>query len=288
LQEEMNTMRRQRRDKTTISINMPFAFSDGAIDPDNFVFAPNKAIPVQGLLDPREVLMPLTTPDTPDSAYRETEELRADIERATGLSDSMQGGQATAETATGAQLQVAAANIRIQLMTLRIEKEVVKPTARSWVAMNQKEIKEPKDIRGEPEPMAEGQTVPRYKWFQIGPGELEGEFLIDVQGGSTSPMNVPEQQQRAQYLKNLLGNDPNIEQRTLTREVLEGLGVKQVDGWLAPDMRIPEVFLQVLEQAGVPGELLMQTLQVAQQLDQEQRERPPQPGGSGPPEAPPQ
>jgi hypothetical protein len=279
-------MRRQRRDKATISINMPFAFSDGAIDPDNFTFAPNRAIPVQGLLDPREVLFPLTTPDVPDSGYREAEALREDIERTTGLSDSMQGGQATAETATGAQLQVAAANIRIQLMTLRIEKEVVKPTARSWVAMNQKEIKEPKDIRGEPEPMAEGETVPRYRWYQIGPAELQGEFLIDVQGGSTAPLNVPEQQQRAQYLKNLFGNDPNVEQRTLTREALEALGVKQLDGWLTPDNRIPEVYLQVLEQAGVPGELIMQTLQVAQQLDQEQREAPPQMGGR-PPEAPP-
>lgn len=277
LQEEMNTLRRQRRDKATIAINMPFAFAEGFVDPDNFRFAPNLGIPVAG--DPRELLYPLQTPDVPNSGYQEEERLAADIERATGLSDSLQGGQSTAETATGAQLQVAAANIRIQLMTLRIEKEVAKPTCRSWVYMNQKEIREQRDVRGEPLPLAEGQVQPRYRWYEIGPGELEGEFLIDCEGGSTSPSNIPQDQQTAQFAKQLLGPDPNVEQRQLTRFVLEKLGVKQIDGWLTPDMTIPPVMLQLLEQQGVPGELLAQTLQAAQQIDLEQRNGPPQMAG---------
>ena len=283
LQDEMNTLRRQRRDKATISINMPFAFAEGFVNPDHFRFAPNVGIPVAG--DPRELLYPLTTPDVPNSGYEEEARLAADIERATGLSDSLQGGQATAETATGAQLQVAAANIRIQLQTLRLEKEVVKPTARSWVAMNQQKITETKDIRGEQMP-DEGDGPPRWRWYPIGPAELQGEFLVDVQGGSVAPTNVPQDQQTAQYLKNLLGNDPGVDQRMLTRRVLELLGVKQIDGWLTPDQTIPPVFLQVLEQAGVPGQLIAQTLQVAQQHDMEQRQAPPQRGG--PPEAPPE
>lgn len=278
LQDELNTLRRQRRDKATISINMPFAFAEGFVNPDHFRFAPNIGIPVQG--DPRELLYPLETPHVPDSGYREEEELKADIERTTGLSDSLQGGQATAETATGAQLQVAAANIRIQLMTLRAEKEVAKPTCESWVAMNQKYIRESRQMRGEPYPLEEGQAVARWRWFEVGPAELAGEFLIEPAGGAAAPTNVPQEQQRAQFLKNLLGNDPNVDQRTLTREVLTALGVKQLDGWLAPDMTIPPVFLQVLEQNGIPGQLIAQTLQVAQQLDLERRQAPPQPAAA--------
>lgn len=286
LQEEMNTLRRQRRDKATISINMPFAFAEGSIDPDNFRFAPNLGIPVGGLVDPREVLFPLTTPDVPASGYEEEARLAQDIERTTGLSDSLQGGQATAETATGAQLQVAAANIRIQLMTLRAEKEVAKPTCCSWVAMNQKEITESRQVRGEPYPMEEGDTLPRYRWYDIGPAELQGEFIIEPDGGSVAPTNIPQEQQTAQYLKNLLGQDPNIDQRTLTRAVLEKLGVKQIDGWLTADQTIPPQFLEVLGQAGVPGELIQQTLEIAQQMDQEQRQAPPQ-MPNRPPEAAP-
>jgi hypothetical protein len=284
LQEEMNTLRRQRRDKATIAINMPFAFAEGFVNPDHFRFAPNVGIPVAG--DPRELLYPLTTPDVPNSGYQEEARLAADIERATGLSDSLQGGQATAETATGAQLQVAAANIRIQLQTLRIEKEVAKPTCRSWVAMNQQKVREVRQIRGEQIDGGENGVPPRYKWWPIGPAELQGEFVVECEGGSTAPSNIPQDQATAQYLRNLLGNDPNVEPRMVTRRVLELLGVKQIDGWLRPDNSIPQEFLGVLQQAGVPGELIAQTLQVAQQMDLEKRQAPPQMGG--PPEAPPE
>jgi hypothetical protein len=286
LQDEMNTLRRQRRDKATIAINMPFAFAEGFVNPDHFRFAPNVGIPVAG--DPRELLYPLTTPDVPNSGYQEEARLAADIERATGLSDSLQGGQATAETATGAQLQVAAANIRIQLQTLRIEKEVAKPTCRSWVAMNQQKIRETKTMRGEQVDGGENGVPPRYKWWPIGPAELAGEFVIECEGGSTAPSNIPQDRQDAQFARNILGNDPNVDPRMVTRFVLEKLGVKQIDGWLRPDNTIPQEFLAVLEQAGVPGQLIMQTLQVAQQLDMEKRQAPPEMNGSAPADAVPE
>ena len=61
------------------------------------------AIPVNG--DPRDFLFPIPVPELPASSYREEDAIVDDIQRTSGISDPVTGGDVGAsETATGVQL----------------------------------------------------------------------------------------------------------------------------------------------------------------------------------------
>jgi hypothetical protein len=56
-----------------------------------------------------------------------------------------------------------------------------------------------------PEP---GETGPVWDTKLLTPPELEGRFVIEVEGGSTAPKNIPQQVQVAQQLQQMFANDP--------------------------------------------------------------------------------
>lgn len=273
LQYEINTLRSQRRDNSSFVLQRAFAYADGLVDPDNLKVGPGTAIPVNG--DPRELLFPLPVQDIPASGYQEEEGLKADIERVTGISDSVTGASDGAQTATGVQLVQAAANFRIQAKTRRLEVEVIYPEAAQWVSLNQQKITSERKMAF-PEPGSQGE---RWKQVKLGPAELAGDMFIVCEGGSTAPDNPAEQLQRAQFIWNMFRDNPAVDQKELLRHVIRLSGVKQPDTWLAPDQRIPlpflNILLQQLEKQGLPQpqaqEAIQQMLGEAQQVEDQQK-----------------
>jgi hypothetical protein len=244
LQEEMDTLRSQRRDAASLALNPPFAYYQGLVDPSNFKWGLNQAWPVNG--DPREVLSQLQVKDVPGSAYQDAAEIQQDMFRAAGLSDAIISGQeqpgGQAETATGAQLVQINLNRRIEEKTKRLEIEVIARQCEQWMCMNQQKIVKPR-----PFPVQEqtpyGQ-VGQWKNTKLGPDELAGVFRGAVpEGGSAAPPNTPQMRQDAQVINNLLGQDPHIDQRARLYAVLENLGLKP------ESMMLPE-------KPGVPPEVL--------------------------------
>jgi hypothetical protein len=197
LQLEMNQLRTDRRWAALMALNPVLFYNDGLIDPDKIKVGPGELNAVNG--DPRDIIWQLEIKDVPQSSVRETAEIAQDIVRASGISDSFAGGDAGSQaTATGVQLQLARASARIQLKTHRLEIELFKPLGRHWVAMNQRHIiseRQPVRLPMPPEP---GQPDRRWAWNRLGPNELMGEFDIDIDGGSTTPENVPQKRQDAQ------------------------------------------------------------------------------------------
>jgi hypothetical protein len=51
----------------------------------------------------------------------------------------------------------------------------------------------------------------RWKWFEVGPGELQGEFEIVPEGGSMAARNVPQDRQDAGIFLNQLMQNPYID-----------------------------------------------------------------------------
>lgn len=269
LQEELNTLRTQRRDNAALVVNRVFAYMDGLVEQDDLQFFPGAMIPVEG--DPRELLFPIPVGDLPASSYQEEDRMMQDVERTSGISDSVTGaeGGGTSETATGAQLVHAAANVRIQNKTLLLEKECLRHLARQWGALNQQHIIEAGQAGVRiPLPPVPGDAERRWSWRPLGPEELAGEFDYSAEGGSTAPENVPQMRQDAQMLWTLLRGNPDIDQRMLLRDVLMKFGVDAPDAWMAPEQRVPPMALELLgswmaDQKHIPEEEVRQAIAAA-------------------------
>jgi hypothetical protein len=234
---EMSTLRSQRRDNAALKLAQVFAYSDGAVDVGDLQFFPGAAIPIHG--EPRDFLYPVQVGDIPNSSYNEEDRIVQDIERTTGISDSVTGANSAsgaAGTATGVQLVQAAANIRIQRQTQRLEVELVARQAAQAVALNQRKVVERQLFV--PDPLAAsrpGEMGPIWQRVQLSPAELAGRFAVDVEGGSIAPKNMPQQIQLAQSMAQDIGQDPHIDQRALLRRRLELYGFSHPEAYMVPD-----------------------------------------------------
>ena len=267
---EMNTLRRQRRDNAALKLAQVFAYAEGFVNPDDLVFFPGAAIETQG--EPRDLLFPINVGDIPNSGYQEEANLQADIERTTGISDPVSGAGDASQTATGVQLVQAAANVRIQMKTRRLEAELVKPACRMFGGMNQQKILSNREIRI-PAPPQPGQPERRWAWVELGPSELMGEFDYEPEGGSTAPENVPQMRQDALQFMQTFGNDPQIDPLMSREHALTLFGVKQPHQWVRPEP-VPQSLPDVLVQMGADPELIKEAIEQAQELEREKRENP--------------
>ena len=259
LQAEANIMRSQRRDNATVVLQKSFFYADGMIDPSDFKIGPGRGIPTLG--DPREAVMPIQFGEIPNSTYREMAELQADIERTTGIDDSLSGSGGSAQTATGVQLVQAAANERIKQKTRNCEIELVRAGGRQMLALNQQKILTSREIPVPAEPQPGGPDR-RWTWLKIGPKELAGEFAVDVEGGSMAPENIPQQRSDAQMMATLMQQLP-IDPKKAGEFILRNLGVKDPQQWMIqPEATVPaavmDEFQKTLEASGVDKALLAQ------------------------------
>jgi hypothetical protein len=279
LQYEINTLRNQRRDSATLSLMRSFAYNETAVDADDIVFGPGLAIPVNG--DPRDFLFPIPVPDLPASSYQEENRIIDDIQRTSGISDPVTGGDTGAsETATGVQLVQAAASMRIQNKTRLLENQIIVPQGYEFVALNQRRILTSRDYYV-PEAADPNQPeIPAWRYVKIGPRELMGKMAVEIEGGSTAPENVPQQRQDAQQFI-ALSQDPRLDPQKLLIRGLQLMGIDQPEGYLAPQQaQIPaEIVQQFLGQLGVPPQQFVAFLD---QLQAQQGEA--QNGNGGPPQ----
>jgi hypothetical protein len=275
LQREMNTLRRQRRDNAALKLAQVFAYAEGFVEPEDLVFFPGAAIETRG--EPRDLLFPINVGDIPNSGYQEEANLTADIERTTGISDPVSGAGDASQTATGVQLVQAAANVRIQLKTRRLEAETAKPACRMFGSMNQQRILKAGEMQvrtpGPPQP---GQAERRWNWLVLTPRDLMGEFDYEPEGGSTAPENVPQMRQDANQFMQLFRGNPNVDQRMVLEHSLTLFGVKQPAQWFVPNP-VPQNLPEVLVQMGAPPDKVQEAIEQARELEQQQQDQPDQP-----------
>ena len=263
LQEEMNTLRTQRRYNADLVLQRVFAFHDGLVEPGDIKFGPGVGIPVNG--DPKELLFPIPVGDIPYSSYQEEDRISQDIDATTGINDALAGGDVSGETATAAQLGYSAASARIRNKLLRMELEVVVPGTRHFGLLNQQRIRDhnAREVRIPTLPMP-GQPDRRWSWVQVGPDQLNGEFDYRCESLSSEPDNIPQDRNDAEMLWSMLAENQLVDQPKLVSAVLLKMGIDQPEAWLAPpDPSIPAETLDILAQAGVPPELLTQALAIA-------------------------
>jgi hypothetical protein len=265
LQRDLDTLRSQRRDAATIALNAGYAFDDGAIDEDDLTFGPGTAIRVTNGR-PQDAIMPLPVKQVPGTAYQDEQVIRADFEGVSGLQDTLENGTngGANTTATEAQLQHATLGQRILLSSRRFEQEVVREVARSFLYLDQRMILEERPPLRVPDGQLdelEAAETGRWKWFPIGPNELQGEYEIEPEGGSMAARNIPQDRQDAAQLINLFSKTWYINPTKPLLRALELMGIKHPQGWLRdPEPPIPAKTIDLLRLAGVDPTLLQQAV----------------------------
>jgi hypothetical protein len=277
LQNELNWLRTDRRWNAMLKLHQSYAYNDGLVDPSQIKIGPGRLNPVNG--DPHDLLVPLTVGDIPNSGYQEEAALLGDIERTTGVSDQTSGGGSAGETATGVQLVQAAAGLRIQAYTHRLELETIAPQASQWLALNQQRWTQEREIPV-PKPPMPGEAQRRWSWRTIGPEELAGEFSVSPLGGSTAPDNVPQKRNDAMLMMQL-GMSPAgmaiIDQQKLMELILEKLDIDSPQSFIKQPDSVPSQTLDnvkaLMVQSGIDPAGAQGLIQSAVQVTQQQIEQ---------------
>lgn len=265
LQRELDTLRSQRRDAATMALAPGYAYDEDAIDRNDLVFGPNFAIPVRNM-PPRDALLPILTKDVPGAGYQEEAAINANIEAVTGETDALNNTPASRETtATEATLVQAALGARIELSSRRFEIEVVRNVGRQFLYMDQRMIGEQRDALVRPGSgltAEEAHETGEWRKFPIGPGELEGDFEIAIEGGSMAAKNIPQERQDANFLLQNLAQNWYVNPEKVVLEAMRKYSIEHPEAWLrSPEPPVPMAALAFLLEAGVPEALMATAIQ---------------------------
>lgn len=267
LQRELDTLRSQRRDLVTLALAAPVAYDSAAIDEEDLTWSPFAAIEVRNTR-PADAIQQLRVHDVPGAGFQEEQVIKQDIDLVSGLSDAP---EPPSGTATEAQLVQASLSRRIELGSRRFEIEVVRNVARTFLALNQRMIVADRDPIRQP---AEGFDVEqavkegRWRWFEIGPAELEGEFEVVPEGGSMAAENVPQMRQDGMQVLQMLGENPHVDPRRPLLFALSKFGVRDPESWLKQaEAPVPQAALEALARMGVDPRLIQRAVEVGQRQD---------------------
>jgi hypothetical protein len=274
LQREIDTTRSQMVDAVTIMLAAGWAYDSAMVDEEDLVFGPHAAIEVRNG-PPNQALMPLPKPELPGTAFEHMRAIYQDFDAVSGISDALDpsaGG--TVSTATQAQLVQAALSRRIALGSRRFEIEVVRQSARAFLYMDQRMITDQRDPMMVPDHglnMQEAAQEGRWRWVDIGPEAIMGEFHIAPEGGSMAERNIQQDRMDAvQIIQNFVAGpaSPYIDPERAILRAVELFGEKDPRSWLKrTDPPVPPMAIELLKRAGVDPRLVDQAVQVAQQND---------------------
>lgn len=241
---ELNLIRNLRSKNALLALMRVLVFDEDAVDRDDLVFGPGTAIPVRSD-DPRAHLYALEIPDIPYASAQIEEQIKGDLDRTSGIGDTVAGASTGGGTATEANIIQTATGIRIQGKTERYEGEAAVPFTNQMISLNQQMVIQ-KDIRvpKEPEP---GEIDPKpWQWLTLTPQELAGQMAYQIDRNSMGPRNPQMEAQQAQELWQSLQGHPMVDQQRLLKHYLEGKGVRQPSSWVLPQPMTPAAFMQAV------------------------------------------
>lgn len=228
MQEELNTTRSQRMDNVSLAINNMWKVRRNAgVDASQLVSRPNGIIEVDEMDD----LDTLTVPNMTESAYREEQLIKEDMDRTTGVNDYTRGDNpARRETATTASLLTESANERFKLKIRLMEKTSFKKVGYQLVALNQQFITEETEVRVFDKNRSKEENFTEPITIKLAPQDIAGQFDILPCGSTSEPMaNKELRQTQLTQLFNIMGQSEYINQPEFLTAILEAFEFKNVD-----------------------------------------------------------
>lgn len=221
LQTELNDVRNQRMDNVNLIINRMFVANKYAdIDFDSLISYPGNVI----LTNDVNAIVPIATPDVTQSAYREEEIIKGDIDSATG-EYPYDAGQPPIrrETATGIVKLQQASNVRFDTVVKMLEFTVLRNIAKMflWLDYNFMEPEEFARIVGVDEYAARDGDA----FYRQDITEVLKQYNFQPMGSSTTAVKEVRIQQMMQAYQ-LFNGDPYINQLELRKMLLDAFDIK--------------------------------------------------------------
>lgn len=254
LQEELNVTRNQRIDNVSLVLTKMFAISRAAnIDPNQLIARPGGFVEVDNV---NEDIKELTFTDVTSSSYQEEALIKSDMDRVSGVHDTIRGSETTRrETATMANLTANAGAERFKLKTALIAYGGMHEMIQQVIRLNQQFLTEEREalVLGKDGAMS---------FERVTPADVAGEYDIVAVGSAVEPMlNVQVQQSNLTTLYSLLKDNPLVEQQGLLRNLFQTFGFKNIDGLMAQVQPAP---------AQPPADPMQQLQQMQAQMTPEQ------------------
>lgn len=201
----------------------------------------NRAIPVQGNGPLQDAIIPLPAQQPNPELYPQSEIIENDITGISGINEYMRGAlPEIRRTATEAAIIQDTANARAADKLARVEKAIGE-IGRRMIQLAQQYLHE-----GQVAHIVGANNLPYH--FHFEPEDIQGEYLFEVEGGSTQPMNETQRRQTAMQLLQTIApfGDPQLGLVNM-REVIayalkEGFGIKDPGRFMAPDPAMAEQF----------------------------------------------
>lgn len=195
-------------------------------------------LPFQGRVDPQ--------------MYDLSALLQNDIFQLSGITDYQRGGGSSSRTATQVAVENDAALAR-QARQLESLESAMSTTARRALQLMQQFMTEPQILRmanSSQIQVADGANTDllHRTFLPFGPKEIGGEFDIDIEAGSTRPLNDSTRAQRALQVMNAMTpflQLQNVDPSQLLVYVLRELGVPNPESWVT----------QGVDPRGISGEV---------------------------------
>lgn len=211
-QEDLNDFSNQEKDAVSFNLNQ-----QKTLDPKyKHLMAEIENIPGEIIPVEASAYQPVPTGVIPPEAFNERMNIKNEIRETTASNEVIKGVGQTAgakQTATEINAQVAGAGQRINLKVTQLENGYFHRMAKIVFRMIQLYVTEPMLI----------QIVGKEgsKWEEFDPTEFKGMYEPRVQLDLSVQQKQQQQQQDAANLLKAFLNDPNVEQRELTKLVLQ-------------------------------------------------------------------
>lgn len=218
LQLELNTKRNQRLDNVSLVINRMWLLQRGALDDLRQLHSrPGGVIVVNDI----NGLQPLPSPDVTSSSYQEEDNIKNDMQNTSGVSDYIRGSQTTyRHTATEVKIKSDQSNTRFEFNFKLMAEMGLKRIAGMVIQLDQQFMDQERTVR------LIGKNG--VEFVKISPDEISGNFdlIPDV-----DPMQIDESDKKQQMLTlySNLAKNPVVDQRVLSRKLLESFDFQNVD-----------------------------------------------------------
>lgn len=246
-QEDLNDFSNQEKDAVSFNLNQ-----QKTLDPKykhlmaEIENLPGEIVPVEA-----GAFVPVPTGVIPAEAFNERMNIKAEIRETTASNEIIKGvGQSAGakQTATEINAQVAGAGQRIGLKVTQLENGYFHRMAKIVFRMVQLYVTEPMMVR------IMGKEGAAWELFD--PAEFDGLYEPRVQLDITLQQKKQQQQSEAANLLKAFLNDPNVDQRELTKLVLQrgfDLETDEVEQLLIPKEVLEQQAMEAqMAQAGAP------------------------------------
>lgn len=266
LQDLANSIFNQRIDNVRLNMDSMFVVNTRAVEDErDFIIRPGGVIRTQGDFLPQEAMQRLDFGDVTSSAYEETANVEALIERVSGVSPFQLGTGDSAgnynETATGASLITEAGNTKLALKVLMLEMMALQPLAEQWGSIVQQFTEENEYVR---------LLGPDGSWLfgSLSPEAIQGQLDYSIGTMSTTQSETVMKEQAITLLQSIAGVMPQAVPQ-LVKDTLEAFGKKNLTPYFTgmPDLDLAQQMMMWQQMGGqiVPVPELFQTQQPGMQ-----------------------